>query len=194
MNEDIWDNNLYVNDMKSLMKRHKSGANCLILVTSNDVHKKNEDKEDEKKELSKEQKQDYFKCAELILSTIDAENKANVLKEQDENGCTALMWCCANGNIRTANYILEQCPDDKVKQAVIEQKDRRGYNCFHKAIAGMYHWYIYIYITYCCVYGIKQLHKVLPFTRIEHQFVQHLVYCLVMLTDIHFNDSSASTH
>ena len=109
--------------------------NALILVTSNDVRKKPQDKEAEK-ELTTEQKEDYFKCVELIMGAIDDENKKTVLTDTDESQSNALMWCCFNGNIQSASYLLDQCPDDKTKSSMIEQRDKNGENAFHRSIYG----------------------------------------------------------
>ena len=111
--------------------------NALILVTSNDVRKKKEGKKDEK-ELSDEEKENYFKCVELIMGAISDKNKALVLKEKDGSQKNALMWCCANGNIQSATYLLDQCPDDKVKDAIITQETWGKSNCFHESIVVCY--------------------------------------------------------
>ena len=115
------------------MTRHRSGMNALILVASTDVRKKKEGKQDERV-LSDEEKQNYFKCVELIMGAISDKNKALVLKETDESQKNALMWCCANGNVQSAEYLLKQCPDDKTKEAIIAQQTGEKENCFHESI------------------------------------------------------------
>ena len=126
---------IFYHDSQTLMKKHRSGMNALILVVSNDVRKKQEDKKEEK-ELTNEQKEAYFKCVELIMGAIDDENKAAVLMEKDDTQNNALMWCCTNGNIQSAQYLLKECPDEKTRSSIIEQRDEKGENSFHKAIYG----------------------------------------------------------
>ena len=109
---------------------------ALILVTSNDVRKKKEGNKKDEKELTDEEKENYFKCVDLIMGAISDKNKALVLKERDGADKNALMWCCSNGNIQSAEYLLKQCPDDKVKEAIITQKARGKSNAFHESIVG----------------------------------------------------------
>lgn len=112
------------------------------MVASNDVRKISEDKKEEKnlsdeeKRKKKKKREDYFKCGQLILEAITDENKTTVLKETDNDNSNALMWCCANANMQGAKFILDNCGDDKTREAIIDQKDYSGYNCFHKAIQG----------------------------------------------------------
>lgn len=120
---------------QNLMKKHRAGQNVLILVTSNDIRKKNDGK-GEAKQLTDEQKQDYFKCVELIMSALSDTNKATLLREYDSSSRNALMWACINGNMQSAKYLLEHCPDDKTKKAMIDQKTSDGFNCFHSSIRG----------------------------------------------------------
>ena len=124
------------------MKTDGNGMNALLLVAANDVRKVSEDKKEEKnmsdeeKQKRRKKREDYFKCAKLILGAITDEKKITVLK-QTARGLDALMWCCENGNMQGAEFILEQCPDEKTKEEIVTGSSGWGRKSpFHQAIIG----------------------------------------------------------
>ena len=92
-------------DERNVMKKHKkTGETPLLICVSNDIRKK----EDGQIELTDDEKQSYFKCVQRIFDTVSEENKDNLIKERDNRyKYDSLAWCCLNGNIETAKYLLE---------------------------------------------------------------------------------------
>ena len=92
-------------DERNVMRKHKkTGMSPLLICVSNDIRKK----VDGMKELTDKEKQSYFRCVQCIFNTVSPKNKDILLKEKDHQKYDSMAWCCRNGNVQTAEYLLSQ--------------------------------------------------------------------------------------
>lgn len=91
-------------DERNVMTSNKkTGETPLLICVTHDTRKKM----DGQKELTEDEKQSYFQCVQRIFDTVSKENKDNLLKERDNQyKYDSLAWCCWNGNMDTARYLL----------------------------------------------------------------------------------------
>eukprot|EP01084_Bolivina_argentea_P142409 250190_1 len=119
-------------DEENLTQKHVSnGKSPLLMCVEQDDRRESKNKQ--KKSLTDDEKDNYFKCAKLIFEKV--QNKHVLVFEADTTGKNALMYACLNANIQIATYILSKI-NDKNKKLLIDRKDTAHNNCFHHAING----------------------------------------------------------
>eukprot|EP01084_Bolivina_argentea_P081729 147967_1 len=136
LNDDEKDGDL--EDEKNLTQKHADNGNTpLLLCVAND--KRTKPKGDEKV-LTDEQKENYFKCVQLIFSKVT--NKMDlILDTESTKQKDALMFCCSLANLQTATFLLGQV-NDKYKKKLCDRKSKQGggedfeKNHFHHAVKG----------------------------------------------------------
>ena len=130
-------------DERNVMRKHKqTGETPLLICVSHDIRRK----EDRQKELSDDEKQSYFKCVRTIFDTVSERNKDILLKEREQNKYDSLTWCCRNGNIETATYLLHHQMSDALRSDLMVHNEQ-NHNYFLDAIYG------------CNVNLIRLIHK-----------------------------------
>ena len=119
-------------DDDNLSQKHEtSKMTPLILIVCNDDRKKPRHKH--QKGLTKQEKENYYKCAKLIFERI--KKPRDLIFEVDDTHKNALQYACLNGNLSTATLILSQLTEKSQRQ-IVESRDESGYNCFNFAIQG----------------------------------------------------------
>ena len=125
-------------DERNVMLIHeKTGETPLLICVSHDVRKK----VDGEKELTDEEKQSYYRCVTAIFETVTEGNKDNLLKEKaavkGDTKRDSIAWCCFNGNMETAEYLLSQASKgNKGLRKRLMAHYERGHPYFIDAIRG----------------------------------------------------------
>ena len=119
-------------DERNVMTSNKkTGETPLLICVSHDIRKK----VDGEKELTKKEKESYFQCIKLIMATVSPQNKDDLLKERDKKrNFNSIAWCCWNGNIETARFLLDQASDALKQKLMAHFEDDHPY--FVDAIRG----------------------------------------------------------
>ena len=118
-------------DERNVMTKHKkTGETPLLICVSHDIRKK----VDGQKELTDEEKQSYFQCVSSIFETVSKQKMDFLLKERDQYAYDSIAWCCWNGNIETAKYLLSHCSASLRRDLMVHHD--HGHEYFNDAIRG----------------------------------------------------------